>query len=75
MGIVSVTYCAPEGDERVVDTRGLTFFDGQPVEIDAEEHAAFLAKAENNPHFKIGGGDGIPADKPRRGRPPKIEQD
>lgn len=51
---VSVTYNAPRGDDKVVETRGLTFFDGQAQEIDEVEHKEFLDKAKNNPHFIIG---------------------
>lgn len=76
MGTVSVTYRAPKGDEKVVETRGLTFFDGQAVELDEDEHADFLAKAKGNPHFHFGDDDGeeqAETSAPRRGRPPKSQ--
>lgn len=65
MGKVAVTYRAPQGDNKVVETRGLTLFDGQTQELDSEEHAAFLAKAENNPHFEVGEARKKPGPKPK----------
>jgi len=74
--MTQVTYRAPKGDEKVVEIHGLTFFDGQAQEIDDEEHAGFLAKARNNPHFLVGDQATAETDEPgqapkRRGRPPK----
>jgi hypothetical protein len=54
MSKISVTYHAPKGDEKVVETHGLTFYHGQAVELDDKEHGAFLAKAKRNPHFLVG---------------------
>lgn len=54
MGTTAVTYKAPHGDNKVVELHGLTFFDGQTQKLDDEEHAAFLDKARNNPHFLVG---------------------
>jgi len=48
--MTKVTYNAPKGDERVVEMRGHTFFDGQPVEIDDED---FLEKLSTNQHFEV----------------------
>lgn len=65
MGKITVIYHAPPGDDRVVDMRGVTFFDGQPVEIDTEEHTALANKLRTNWHFEVSGGeapiDGLPA--------------
>lgn len=73
--MISVTYRAPKGDDRVVETRGLTFFDGQAQDIDAEEHAEFLAKARSNPHFVVGDQPAEQGETPkRRGRPPKADE-
>ncbi len=55
MGSVTITYHAPEGDSPYVETRGVRLFDGQPVALDEEEHAAFIAKALGNPHFEVSG--------------------
>jgi hypothetical protein len=48
--MTKVTYNAPKGDERVVEMRGHTFFDGQPVEIDDE---VFLEKLSTNQLFEV----------------------
>jgi hypothetical protein len=48
--MTKVTYKAPKGDERVVEMRGYTFFDGQPVDIEDE---AFLEKLQTNQHFEV----------------------
>ncbi len=48
--MTKVTYNAPKGDERVVEMRGHTFFDGQPVDIEDE---AFLEKLSTNQHFEV----------------------
>lgn len=66
-----VTYNAPEGDNKVVETHGLTFFDGQPLELNTDDHEAFLKKVDGNPHFDAEWGEEEKSDKPRRGRPPK----
>lgn len=56
MGSVTITYHAPEGDSPYVETRGVRLFDGQPVALDEDEHAAaFIAKANGNPHFEVSG--------------------
>ncbi len=72
MGTVSVTYRAPTGDDRVIETRGLTFFDGQSLSLDEDEHAAFIAKAVGNPLFEVDGA-APKVDAPRRGRAPKVD--
>lgn len=54
MGKVSVTYKAPKDDNKVVETHGLTFYHDQAVELDEDEHEAFLAKAKGNRHFLVG---------------------
>lgn len=67
-------YIAPEGDNPLVKTNGLKFTDGDCVVLDETEHAAFLAKAEVNPHFVVDRGEGEQAPR-RRGRPPKVVTD
>jgi hypothetical protein len=63
----TVTYHAPPGDNKVVETRGLTFYHDQAQQLDTDEHADFLAKAQGNPHFEVS----MPEEAKRRGRPPK----
>lgn len=70
--MVKVTYNAPEGDEKVVTTRGHTFFDGHPLDV---EDADLIAKARANPHFSVDGEDAEDEPARRRGRPPKVAVD
>lgn len=70
MSKITITYKAPQDDSKVVEMRGLTFFDGMPVEVDGKADAELIAKAVGNPHFVV---DGYTA--PRRpGRPPKAPE-
>jgi hypothetical protein len=48
---VNVTYHAPEGDSKVVEMLGATFYDGQPVDVVVPE--TVFAKLEGNPHFHV----------------------
>lgn len=72
MAKISVTYIAPPGDNKVVETRGVTFFDGQAKEIEFDDHEDLIRKSAINPHFKVDGD--IPEDKPRRGRKPAVKE-
>lgn len=75
------TYNAPEGDSKVAEMGGVTFFDGQPVELNSDDHGHMIGKLENNQHFEIEvSGEDVPSEqKSRRGRPrkdePKIDPD
>ena len=57
MATAIVTYNAPSGDDAVVTTRNVRFFDGQPQELEADEHEALIAKCRTNPHFEVIGGE------------------
>jgi len=66
-------YHAPEGDNKVVEMGGVTFFDGQPVDLNSEDHPVLIAKFPNHPHFEIEiEEDDAPA--PRRGRTSNAEK-
>ena len=67
MAKISVTYKAPKGDERVVEMRGRTFFDGRAEKLDSDADAAFLAKLRNNPLFQVDEKDG-----PKPAAPAKV---
>lgn len=67
MTTVSVTYKAPDGDEAVVTTGGVRFFDGQAKQLDGEEHAGLIAKLRTNQHFEVGG-----KAKPKAEKPPVV---
>lgn len=70
-----VTYKAPEGDWKVVEMGGLTFFDGKPVEIDNVVNSHLFDKLQNNPHFDVEVGEDEPV-APRRkpGRPSNADR-
>jgi hypothetical protein len=47
----TATYHAPEGDSKVAEMGGVTFFDGKEVELNSDEHAHLMSKLKNNQHF------------------------
>lgn len=67
----TATYNAPEGDNKVVEMGGVTFFDSQEVELNSDDHDHMINKLQGNPHFDIEVGEEEQSEKPRRGRPPK----
>lgn len=66
---ISVTYKAPRGDDRVVEMRGRTFFDGKAEKLDSDADAAFLAKLRNNPLFQVD-----EKDAPKPAAPAPVKQ-
>jgi hypothetical protein len=71
----TATYHAPEGDNKVVEMGGVTFFDGQPVDLNSNDHGHLMSKLANNQHFDFELGEEILDEpKPRRSRPPKADQ-
>lgn len=61
MATAIVTYNAPDGDDAVVTTRGVRFFDGQPQELDTDEHDELIEKCRANLHFEVIGGESVTA--------------
>lgn len=61
-------YHAPEGDSKVVEMGGVTFFDGQPAELNDNEHGHIINKLPGNKHFEIdiGEDDGEAAGHPSK---------
>jgi hypothetical protein len=57
---VQVTYRAPEGDNKVCEMGGKTFFDGKATELDSEEDAALIEQVKANKHFEAPGGHPAP---------------
>lgn len=55
-------YHAPEGDNKVCEMGGVTFYDGQSVEINDADHPHLMSKIEGNQHFEVemGEDDGEP---------------
>lgn len=70
----TATYNAPEGDNKVVEWGGVTFFDGQPVDLNSDDHAHLISKMENNPHFDIDVGEDDGNVKKKRGRPSNADK-
>lgn len=71
-----VTYVAPAGDNKVVETRGVTFFDGHPQDdLNTDDHGDLIRKAQGNPHFDVELGEEQPSEKRKPGRPPKAKED
>ena len=48
----TATYHAPEGDNKVVEMGGVTFFDGQEVELNSDDHGHMINKLPNNPQVQ-----------------------
>lgn len=68
-------YRAPKGDNKVVEMGGLTFFDGQPVDLNSSDHPHLMSKLANNQHFDFELGDEIPDEPKRRpGRPSNADK-
>jgi hypothetical protein len=71
----TATYVAPPGDNKVVEMGGVTFFDGQAVELNSYDHGHLMNKLQGNQHFDVEMGEEVKDEsKPKRGRPPKTEE-
>lgn len=70
-----VTYIAPAGESKVVETRGVTFFDGHPQDLNTDDHGDLIRKAQGNPHFDVELGEEQPSEKRKPGRPPKAKDE
>jgi hypothetical protein len=68
----TATYVAPPGDSKVVEMGGVTFFDGQAVDLNTDDHAHLIDKLPGNKHFDIEVGE--EEDKPKRGRPSNADK-
>jgi hypothetical protein len=54
----TVTYHAPEGDSKVVEAFGLTFYDGKPEQVEVE--GGLLKKIAGNKYFEVVQGEAPP---------------
>jgi hypothetical protein len=77
-----VTYNAPKGDNKVVEMGGVTFYDGQEVELNTDDHGAMISKLEANqgsPNALFDIEVGEEEDRPKReaviSRPASVEAD
>lgn len=61
-----VTYNAPRGDSKVVEMGGVTFFDGQTVEINNADNAHLFGKLQTNPLFDVDVGEDEPTPSKRK---------
>lgn len=68
----TATYNAPEGDNKVVEMGGVTFFDGQAVDLNSDDHGHLINKLPGNPHFDIEVGEEEKRNK--GGRPSNAEK-
>lgn len=67
-------YHAPEGDNKVVEMGGVTFFDGKSVDLNTDDHGHMISKLLGNRHFEIEvSADDEPV-KRGPGRPPKAKE-
>lgn len=68
-------YRAPKGDNKVVEMGGVTFFDGQAVDLNSDNHGHLINKLPGNQHFDIEVGEESPDEpKSKRGRPSNAEK-
>jgi hypothetical protein len=75
MKTAKVTYNAPAGDSKVVEMGGVTFFDGQSVEINDVDNPHMMVKLQGNQHFTFEAGEDVPGeDRPKRGRPSNADK-
>lgn len=66
----TATYNAPEGDSKEVTWGGVTFKDGEPVELNTDEHGHMISKMESgNPLFDLDIGEEQKSEKRGPGRP------
>lgn len=77
MRTATATYRAPQGDSKVVEMGGVTFFDGQMVDLNTDDHEHMISKLQNNPHFEIQVSENdVTSDEPTKrgpGRPKKVD--
>jgi hypothetical protein len=69
----TATYNAPDGDSKVVVMGGVTFKDGELVELNTDDHGHMIGKLPGNPHFDIEMGEEV-APKRKPGRPSNAEK-
>lgn len=62
MQTAKAIYRAPEGDAKECEIAGVKFTDGEPVELNSDEHPHLVKKLPGNPHFEVelGEDDGEP---------------
>jgi hypothetical protein len=65
--MATVTYHAPEGDSKVVEAFGLTFYDGKPEQVEVE--GGLLRKIMGNAHFEVVEGEAPPPVEEGSGEP------
>jgi hypothetical protein len=73
----TAVYHAPEGDSKEAEMAGVLFKDGEPVELNSDDHGHLIRKLPTNQHFEIAvsGDDGTPsADDGKRDFKGAIEE-
>lgn len=77
----TATYVPPVGDSKVVEMGGMTFFAGQPVELNSDDHAHLMSKLGANGHFDVETREEKDSDQPqkqpakKRGRPSNADRE
>lgn len=71
----TATYVAPQGDAEIVHMGGIRFIEGQPVDLNTDDHGRLIGKLETNPHFDVEVSETEEKSEPKRGpgRPPKVK--
>lgn len=57
MRTATAIYHAPEGDAKSCTMNGIIFNDGEPVDLNSNEHAHLIDKLAGNQHFEFEAGD------------------
>lgn len=73
----TATYVPPVGDSKVVEMGGVTFFAGQPVDLNSDDHAHLISKLDGNTHFDLEKGKDDEKPQPvakKRGRPSAADR-
>lgn len=70
----TATYNAPEGDNKVVEMGGVTFFDGKEVELNTRDHPHLVSKLQGNQYFDITLGEEVADERRRPGRPSNADK-
>lgn len=76
MKTATATYVAPFGDSKVVEMGGLTFVDGQSVELNSYDNPHLIEKLQGNQHFDVTvakDNPDVPRPKAKRGRPSNAD--
>lgn len=69
----TATYICPQGDNKVVEMGGVTFFDGKSVDLNTDDNGLLIGKLVTNQHFDIEVSETDEPSKKKAGRPSNAE--